>query len=84
MDLSTVLLAGMDFNEATDRLTQGVSLADLARELRASYGLVRQARMDPASPSYRRPPDGWEAAVAKLAGIRAAELLRLKRELEQK
>lgn len=74
----------MDFNEATDRLTQGVSLADLARELRASYGLVRQARMDPASPSYRRPPDGWEAAVAKLAGIRAAELLRLKRELEQK
>lgn len=74
----------MEFNEATDQLTQCVSLADLARELRASYGLIRQARMDPTSPSYRRPPEGWEAAVAKLAGVRAAELLNLKRELEQK
>jgi hypothetical protein len=73
----------MDFTEATDKLTKGVSLADLAEELRASYGLIRQARMDPASPSYRRPPEGWEIAVARLAEKRAAELLQLKVSLEQ-
>jgi hypothetical protein len=49
----------MDFMEATDRLTKGVSLADLARELNASYGLIRQARMDQASPSYRL-LRGWQ------------------------
>ncbi len=74
----------MDFTEATDRLTKGISLADLARELDASYGLIRQARMDPASVSYRRPPAGWEQAVARLAEERAKELLSLKGELERK
>jgi hypothetical protein len=78
------MLADMDFAEATDKLIKGVSLADFARELGASYGLVRQARMDPNSPSYRRPPEGWEAAVAKLAGERATELLQLKKHLEGK
>lgn len=73
----------MDFTEATDRLTKGVSLADLARELDASYGLIRQARMNTASPSYRRPPEGWKAAVARLAEARAIELLKLKQELER-
>jgi hypothetical protein len=73
----------MEFSKATDRLTKGVSLATLARELNASYGLIRQARMNPTSPSYRRPPDGWMEAVARLAAERAEELLELKRELEQ-
>jgi hypothetical protein len=73
----------MDFTEATDRLTKGLSLADLARELRASYGLIRQARMTPDSPSHRNPPQGWQAAVARLAGERAGELLALKAQLEQ-
>lgn len=72
----------MDFTEATDRLIKGVSLADLASELGASYGLIRQARMDVASPSYRKPPEGWQQAVAKLAEQRASELLNLKRILE--
>lgn len=72
----------MDFTEATNRLTKSVSLADLARELSASYGLIRQARMEISSPSYRRPPLGWEAAVARLAAQRAAELLQLKEDLE--
>ncbi len=71
----------MDFVEATDRLTKGVTLADLAMELKASYGLIRQARMDPSSPSYRNPPPGWEAAVARLADERAQELLLLKQRL---
>jgi hypothetical protein len=72
----------MDFTEATDRLMKSVSLADLARELGASYGLIRQARMNRASASYRRPPGGWELAVAQLAAERAEELLLLKAELE--
>ena len=71
----------MDFTEATDRLIKGISLADLARELGASYGLVRQARMDVDSPSYRRPPEGWDTAVARLAGARARELQALEQEL---
>lgn len=71
----------MDFTEATNRLTRVVSLADLAREMGASYGLIRQARMSPTSPSYRNPPEGWEAAVEKLAKLRAGELLALADEL---
>lgn len=76
------MLATMDFTEATDRLTKSLSLADLAKELGASYGLIRQARLDPASPSYRNPPIGWEGAVARLAEQRAEQLLSLKREIE--
>jgi hypothetical protein len=74
----------MDFTEATNQLTKGVSLADLARELDASYGLIRQARMNPSSASYRRPPEGWENAVARLAEERAHELLALKTELDRR
>lgn len=73
----------MDFTEATDRLTKGVTLADLAQELRASYGLIRQARLSSNSPSYRRPPDGWPRAVARLAEQQALELLNLRDELER-
>lgn len=73
----------MDFGEATDQLMKGVSLADLARELGASYGLIRQARMNPSSSSFRRPPSGWETAVARLAEERANELLKLRDELQQ-
>ena len=83
-ELSTSLSAElMDFTEATDRLTKGPSLADLARELDASYGLIRQARMDQTSPSYRRPPVGWEEAVARLAEERAKELLTLRQALSR-
>lgn len=72
----------MDFTEATNKLTEAVTLAGLAKEMGASYGLIRQARMDPNSASFRRPPDGWQAAVARLAEQRAAELLQLSEELQ--
>jgi hypothetical protein len=78
------MLAEMDFSEATNLLTRPVTLSDLAQEMGASYGLIRQARMDVHSPSYRRPPDGWQVAVARLAEKRAAELLKLKNDLEQR
>lgn len=74
----------MNFVEATDVLTKGPSLADLAREMQASYGLIRQARMEPSSPSHRKPPEGWETAVARLAGQRATELLALQEALLRK
>ncbi|MGH9158624.1 MAG: hypothetical protein ACRD2X_01370 [Vicinamibacteraceae bacterium] len=72
----------MDFVEATDRLTACPTLEDLGRAAGVSGALIRQARMDQASPSYRKPPAGWQAAVAKLARDRSAELAKLAKELE--
>lgn len=72
----------MDFVEATDRLTDCPSLRALAEEMGAAHGSIRQARLDPSSSSYRKPPEGWESAVAKLARERAAELVSLAGELE--
>lgn len=70
------------FRQATDRLIRIVSLADLARILGVSHGLLRQARLDPTTSSYRSPPTGWGRAVAKLARERATDLLALADELE--
>ncbi len=72
----------MEFKEASDRLTACKTLSDVAGEVGVSDGLVRQARLDPATASYRNPPDGWEKAIAKLARERAGELLQLAEELE--
>lgn len=70
------------FREATDRLLGTVSLADLAKELGVSHGLLRQARLSSSATSYRSPPVGWEAAVAKLARERGGELLKLAYDME--
>jgi hypothetical protein len=70
------------FRDATDRLTNTVSLADLAKELGVSHGLLRQARLISSASSYRSPPAGWEAAVAKLARERGGELLKLADDME--
>jgi hypothetical protein len=67
----------MNFVHATTRLIEPLTLEDLAREIGVSHGLLRQSRLSTANPSYRAPPDGWEAAVAALARKRAAELERL-------
>lgn len=72
----------VEFNEATDRLMSCPTLGDLAEAAGVSHGLMRQARLDPSAGSYRRPPDGWERAVAKLARAKAAELVKLAEELE--
>ena len=71
----------MDFRDATDELTRCPNLADVSREAGVSDGLIRQARLDPKSTSYRRPPEGWQTAVGRLARERAAELVRLAEEL---
>ncbi len=73
----------MGFTEATDRLTDFPTHHDIARKVGAkSVQGVRQARLSPSSPSFRRPPAGWESAIAKLARERAAELVKLAEELE--
>lgn len=72
----------MDFAEATDRLIACHSLKDVAEAAGANYQTVRQARLAPDHPNNRPPPDGWPAAIAKLARERAAELVELAEELE--
>ena len=73
----------MTFTEATDRLTGRHTHEDIAAAaVWTSVQTVRQARLAPSSASYRRPPEGWEPTIAKLARERAAELVKLAEELE--
>ncbi len=72
----------VNFKTATDRMIPAITLADLSAELGMSDAAVRQARLDPESPSYRTPPVGWEVAIAKLCRGRGGELLKLAEELE--
>jgi hypothetical protein len=67
----------MDFKAASDRLTACITLADIAAASGGAESTIRQARLDRSTSSYRSPPDGWQAAIAKLARARAAELLEL-------
>ncbi len=67
----------MNFVQATSRLIEPVTLEDVAKEIGVSHGLLRQSRLDKENRSYRKPPDGWQTAVARLARKRAAELERL-------
>jgi hypothetical protein len=73
----------LEYKQATDRLLERITTADLARILGVSQNAVARARLDPATRDFRPPPSGWEAAVAKLAGARAEELLELKRRMER-
>jgi hypothetical protein len=73
----------VDFIEATDRLVGRVTHRELADELGVSLQTIRQARMDPKSSSHRKPPNGWQAAVAKLAARRGGELTKLAEQLRR-
>jgi hypothetical protein len=73
----------MDFKAASDRITACITLADIAAASGGAESTIRQARLDPSTSSYRSPPDGWQAAIAKLATERAAELTRLAAELRE-
>jgi hypothetical protein len=72
----------VDYKEATDRLFERITAADLAEELGVSQNAVARARLEPTTRDYRPPAVGWQRAVARLAAKRAAELLTLKEELE--
>lgn len=71
----------MDFKTATDRLTERVTLDEIARECGVSMNLIQRARLE--GPSKRTPPAGWEAAVARIARRRGGGLLELAEELER-
>ncbi len=74
----------MDFKTASDRVTGAcVTLDDIAVAAGVSDSLIRRARLDPKGSSFRRPPDGWEMAIAKLARVTATELVKLAEELER-
>jgi hypothetical protein len=67
----------MDFKEASSRLTDGYSLADIAEEAGVSDATVRRARLDPESSAYRPPPGDWAAAIIRLAERRIEKLREL-------
>ena len=64
----------MEFKEASSRLTDGHTLADIAAETEMSEATVRRARLEPSSPAYRSPPPNWREAIIRLAEERIAEL----------
>ena len=55
----------------------GISHEQLAEALGVSVASVRQARLTEDALSFRRPPKGWEAVVARLAKQRADHYRRL-------
>jgi hypothetical protein len=65
----------MDFKEATDAVSAGISHQDLADRLGVSVQRIRQARLDPSAAGYRPPPPGWREAIAMLAQDRGTEFL---------
>jgi len=72
----------MDFRKATDELLAGISHEELAKALEVSVATVRQARLDVGARAHRRPPDGWQRVVSRLASKRMARLERLVGALE--
>ncbi len=74
-----------DFRAATDAMLKlGVSLRQLADGLGVPEARVYQARMNPAASGYRKPPQGWEKALAEVAKRRQGELSELLRELRRR
>jgi hypothetical protein len=73
----------MDFKTATDRVAGCISHAEIAEAAGVSIQTIRQARMDPSSSSYRNPPAGWQAVLARLAYKRAGELQDFARQLAE-
>jgi hypothetical protein len=73
----------VNYREATDRLLEKITTADLADELGVSQNAIARARLDPSTRDFRPPPAGWEAAVARVAEKRGIELLELSRKLKE-
>jgi hypothetical protein len=67
----------MDFKEASSRLTDGHTLADIAAETGMSEATVRRARLEPSSSAHRSPPSNWKEAIITLAERRIETLREL-------
>ena len=73
----------MNFKEATDRAGQlGLTQAEIAEALDIAHSTVRASRLDPSSPNYRKPPDGWQRKLLRAATRRGGEFVKLAEELE--
>ena len=72
----------MNFKDATDALFERVTHEDLAGALGVSVPSIRQARLNGKALAFRQPPEGWEAAVARLAEARGRHYLQLARKLK--
>jgi hypothetical protein len=71
----------LDFREATEALFDRVRVEDLAGELHVAPQTIKQARLSEEANGRRSPPQGWQAAAAKLAKKRAEQLRRLAEKL---
>jgi hypothetical protein len=67
----------MDFKKASDELISAITIGQIAQALDRSEATIKQARLAPTANAHRSPPEGWEAALARLARQRAAALLKL-------
>jgi orotate phosphoribosyltransferase-like protein len=70
-------VAYMDFKRATEELMAGMTRGEIADALGVSEATVRQARLGESANAHRKPPEGWEGKVAKLAKARAERLRKL-------
>ena len=65
----------MDFKRATDRLLAcGVTTRDIAKVAGLSQNSIARMRIDPAKPSYRRPPEHWPELLVRVSLAHASHL----------
>jgi hypothetical protein len=76
-------MIALDFRDAAQQLGAQITTSDMAAALDAAPDSIRQARLVEGAPGYRRPPEGWQRVLAKLARRRAAELVKLAEQLER-
>jgi hypothetical protein len=67
----------MNFKQATDALLVSVTLEDLAEAMGVSVQSLRQARTSENSTAHRSAPNGWEAAVVRVAERKISHYRRL-------
>ena len=77
MAMAMAMAMAMDFVAATDALFSKTGPEELAGALGCSAQSIRQARMDASKGGHRTPPEGWEAATARLARQKAVQLQKL-------
>jgi hypothetical protein len=66
-----------DFVAATDVLFGKTGPEELAEAIGCATTSIAQARVAEGKKGHRSPPPGWEAAVARLARQKAAQLEKL-------
>ncbi len=64
----------MDFRTAVNVLGKQITTAEIADAFGMSPHSIRQARLQEGAPGYRRPPDGWQEVLLRLARERVVEL----------